>query len=573
MSTKTYPRVFLSDDFVANSFEAIESAYQELLDRDISTKETLEQWCRDWSEVDSVVAEESSRRYVQNTCFTEDPQVKARYMEWLKEIQPGLKKIGFDMDRKFIASPALDQMDQTEFGMWIRSVKNSVELFREENIPLQTEENELEANYDEVIGGMTVDFDGETRTLPYMGRILQETDRDRREQAFRLVNSRIMQDEEKIQDIFDRQLKLRHQMALNCGVDNYRTLRFRQLERFDYGPDECLQFHDSIEKVVLPLVRERLERRREQMGLEKLRPWDTSVDPMGRSPLRPLEKGTELIDGCRQVFSKVHPDLEGMFNILIDGDLLDLESRKGKAPGGYQACFHEIRKPFIFMNAAGKQGDVETLLHEGGHAFHSIESRDHTLIANRSAPIEYCEVASMAMELLGAPHLDVFYGAGEEVNRARIDHLEGIIHLFPWVAMIDSFQHWLYTHPGHSREERKETWVGIMDRFGTDQIDWTGIEEIRAHRWMRQSHLFGVPFYYVEYAIAQLGALQVWRNHRNDADEAIRMYRNGLSKGNTVTLPQLYEETGIKFDFSFENLSDLIGMVREEIENMEGAGV
>ena len=296
MNETTYPREFLDTEFAADNFEKIESAYQQLLERDISTKETLEQWCRDWSEVDSVVAEESSRRYVQNTCYTEDPQVKARFMEWLKDISPGLKKISFELDRKFMASPALDQLDQAEFGMWIRSVKNSVELYREENIPLQTEEKELDAKYDEVIGAMTIDFDGETRTLPYMGRILEETDRDRREKAFRAVNERILQDEDQIQTIFDRQLELRQQMALNCGMDNYRTLRFSQLERFDYGPEECLQFHDSIEKVVLPLIRERSERRREQLGLDQLRPWDSAVDPMGRSPLRPLEKGTDLID-------------------------------------------------------------------------------------------------------------------------------------------------------------------------------------------------------------------------------------------------------------------------------------
>ncbi|NCG57209.1 MAG: M3 family oligoendopeptidase, partial [Proteobacteria bacterium] len=282
MSDSTYPRQFLPADFTASSFEAIEKIYKGLLERDLSTKDLLEQWCRDWSEVDSVIAEESSRRYVKNTCFTEDPDVKARFMEWLKDIAPGLKKISFDMDRKFIDSPALSELDTAEFGMWIQSVRNSVELFREENIPLQTEEKELDAKYDEVIGAMTVEFDGETRTLPYMGRILEETDRDRREQAFRAVNDRILQDQDQIQTIFDRQLDLRQQMAVNCGLDNYRSLRFRQLERFDYGPEECLQFHESIEKVVMPLIKDRLERRREQMGLEKLRPWDTAVDPMGR---------------------------------------------------------------------------------------------------------------------------------------------------------------------------------------------------------------------------------------------------------------------------------------------------
>ncbi|MBT6542125.1 MAG: M3 family oligoendopeptidase [Planctomycetes bacterium] len=571
MEKTAFPRQFLNEEFSADSLEAIEAIYTDLLTREIDNPDSLLAWCSEWSEIDSVLAEEGARRFVQHTCFTKDEEIDARYKEWIEKIRPGLKKIMFDMDRKFIASPALDSLPTEKFGSWIKSVRNSVELFREDNIPLQTEESKLDAEYDKVVGAMTVEFDGETRTIPYMGRILQETDRDRRESAFNAIWDRFGQDNDKIQDIFDRQLQLRHQMALNTGLDNYRTLRFRQLERFDYGPEQCMQFHDSIEKVILPLVKERAAKRRESLGVEKLRPWDSSVDPKGRSPLRPLEGGTSLVDGCSQIFGQVHPDLAKMFSLLIDGDLLDLDSRKNKAPGGYQYNFEEIRVPFIFMNAAGKQGDVETLLHEGGHAFHSIESRHHDLIANRGAPIEFCEVASMAMELLGAPHLDVFYKDPAQVTRARIEHLEGVISLFPWVAMIDSFQHWLYTNPGHSRDQRTSNWLAIMDRFGTNEMDWSGLEQIRSSRWMRQSHLFGVPFYYIEYAIAQLGALQVWRNHRKDPDGAIQNYRAGLALGNTRSLPELYEGAGIRFDFSQEMLEDLIGMVREEIDSLESS--
>ncbi len=571
MEKTAFPRQFLNEEFSADSLEAIEAIYTDLLTREIDNPDSLLAWCSEWSEIDSVLAEEGARRFVQHTCYTNDEEITALYMEWIEKIRPGLKKIMFDMDRKFMASPALDSLPTEKFGSWIKSVRNSVELFREDNIPLQTEESKLDAEYDKVVGAMTVEFDGETRTIPYMGRILQETDRDRREAAFRAIWDRFGQDNDKIQDIFDQQLQLRHQMALNTGLDNYRTLRFRQLERFDYGPEQCMQFHDSIEKVILPLVKERAAKRRESLGVDQLRPWDSSVDPKGRSPLRPLEGGTPLVDGCSQIFGQVHPDLAKMFSLLIDGDLLDLDSRKNKAPGGYQYNFEEIRVPFIFMNAAGKQGDVETLLHEGGHAFHSIESRHHDLIANRGAPIEFCEVASMAMELLGAPHLDVFYKDPAQVTRARIEHLEGVISLFPWVAMIDSFQHWLYTHPGHSRDQRTSTWLAIMDRFGTHEMDWSGLEHIRASRWMRQSHLFGVPFYYIEYAIAQLGALQVWRNHRKNPEGAIQNYRAGLSLGNTRSLPQLYEGAGIRFDFSQEMLEDLIGMVREEIDSLESS--
>jgi oligoendopeptidase F len=571
MEKTAFPRQFLNEEFSADSLEAIEAIYTDLLTREIDNPDSLLAWCSEWSEIDSVLAEEGARRFVQHTCFTNDEEIDARYKEWIEKIRPVLKKIMFDMDRKFIASPALDSLPTEKFGSWIKSVRNSVELFREDNIPLQTEESKLDAEYDKVVGAMTVEFDGETRTIPYMGRILQETDRNRRESAFNAIWDRFGQDNDKIQDIFDRQLQLRHQMALNTGLDNYRTLRFRQLERFDYGPEQCMQFHDSIEKVILPLVKERAAKRRESLGVEKLRPWDSSVDPKGRSPLRPLEGGTSLVDGCSQIFGQVHPDLAKMFSLLIDGDLLDLDSRKNKAPGGYQYNFEEIRVPFIFMNAAGKQGDVETLLHEGGHAFHSIESRHHDLIANRGAPIEFCEVASMAMELLGAPHLDVFYKDPAQVTRARIEHLEGVISLFPWVAMIDSFQHWLYTNPGHSRDQRTSNWLAIMDRFGTNEMDWSGLEQIRSSRWMRQSHLFGVPFYYIEYAIAQLGALQVWRNHRKDPDGAIQNYRAGLALGNTRSLPELYEGAGIRFDFSQEMLEDLIGMVREEIDSLESS--
>lgn len=564
-----YPRRYLEMEFKPTDLDSIQEVYGALLEREIADLESLESWCRDWSEVDSTIAEEGARRFVQHTCYTDDAEVTEKYMEWIEKIQPILKKISFDMDRKFIASPAVDQLPEQEFGMWVKSVRNGVELFRDENIPLQTEETKLDASYDETIGAMSIEFDGETRTLPYMGRILEETDRDRREQAFRATWDRVLADEDKIQGIFDRQVELRHQMALNAGFDDYRALRFRQLERFDYEPKDCLEFHDSIESVILPLVKERLQKRKEMLGVDSLRPWDTAVDPQGRAPLRPLEGGVNLVEGCRQIFTKVHPDLDQMFRILIDGDLLDLDSRSGKAPGGYQCTYHEIRKPFIFMNSAGKQGDVETLLHEGGHAFHFIESRDLELIANRGAPIEFCEVASMAMELLGNPYLDVFYDDEAQITRARIEHLEGIISLFIWVAMIDSFQHWIYTNPGHSRDERKASWLAIMDRFNTGVMDWSGIEEIRAHRWLRQSHLFGVPFYYVEYAMAQLGALQVWRNHRQDPDNAIRLYREGLSLGNTRSLPELYEAAGVRFDFSRNILEELMMMVREEIDTLE----
>lgn len=564
-------RTYLAVDFSPTDLPAIERVFDELGSRPIESAAALERWCRDYSELLACLHEESSRRFVDHTCHTDIPAVKARYMEWVERFRPAIKKAAFLLDRKLAESPHAGKLPRGEFAIWLRSVKNSNELFREQNIPLETEETKLEAEYHELIGAMTVEFDGGTRTLPYMGRVLEETDRTRREAAFRSIWERFLRDEVAIDAIFDRQLALRAEMARNAGFPDFRAYRFRQLERFDYTPEDCLEFHDAIEHVAVPLVKKRHERRRELLGLDRLRPWDSSVDPEGRPPLRPFDGATALVDGCRTIFERVHPALGGHFQVLIDHQLLDLESRKGKAPGGYQAQFQEVRRPFIFMNAAGLQGDVETLLHEGGHAFHSLESKHHDLTPNRDSPIEFAEVASMSMELLGVPHLGVFYRTEEEVRRARIDHLEGIIDLFPWVAMIDGFQHWVYTHPGHTRAERREAWLERMDRFATGLVDWSGFEEVRANRWKRQAHLFGQPFYYIEYAIAQLGSLQVWRNYRQDPDQAIADYRAGLSLGNTRPLRELFAAAGIRFDFSRENLEDLLTLVHAEIESLEGS--
>jgi len=564
-------RRYLAADFSPADLSSIERVLTELEGRAIASPDALERWCRDYSETLACLYEEGARRRVDHDCRNDDAPLKARYMEWIERIRPVLKQRTFLLDKKLAESPHAASLPKGEFSIWLRSVKNSIELFREENIPLETEDTKLEAEYDEIVGAMTVEFDGETRTLPYMGRVLEETDRSRREAAFRSIWGRFLVDSDRIDSIYDRELELRARIGANAGFADYRAFRFRQLERFDYTPDDCCVFHDAIEHVAVPLVRKRHERRRELLGLDRLRPWDTSVDPEGRAPLRPFAGAPELVSGCREIFERVDPALGKHFQVLIDHRLLDLESRKGKAPGGYQCQYQETRRPFIFMNAAGLQRDVETLLHEGGHAFHSLESKHHDLVPNRDSPIEFAEVASMSMELLGAPHLGVFYRTEDEVRRARIDHLDGIIALFPWVAMIDGFQHWVYTSPGHSHAERRDAWLELMDRFGTGLVDWSGFEEVRANRWKRQSHLFGAPFYYIEYAIAQLGSLQVWRNYRQDPGRAVADYRSGLSLGNTRPLRELFRAAGIHFDFSRENLEDLLTLVHAEIESLEGS--
>ncbi|HEY8966056.1 MAG TPA: M3 family oligoendopeptidase, partial [Candidatus Methylacidiphilales bacterium] len=464
------------------------------------------------------------------------------------------------------AKPAFEALP-AYYDVFRRGVATAVKLYREKNIPRETEAAKLCQSYQKISGAMTVTFDGQEQTLARMGRVQEETDRARREEAWKAVAARRLADREKLEEIFDGLLGLRGEIAQEAGFSETRAYFFEARERFDYTPDDCLRFHDAIEKQIVPLVREMQAERKAKLKVETLRPWDLAVDPAARPPLKPFATGDELFQKTDAIFGEVDPRLKGYFEILDKGGLVDLENRKGKAPGGYQANLPEARVPFIFMNAVGMQRDVETLLHEAGHAFHTLAAREQGLASYRNGiPIEFCEVASMSMELLGAPYLEKFYSP-EEAKRARRDHLEGIVKFFPWMAIVDGFQHWLYTHPGHSRAERKAAWLALMDRFGGIE-DWSGLgdlEEARAYLWHRQLHIFEYPFYYVEYGIAQLGALQVWSKAQENRKGAIDAYLRGLALGGSKPLPQLFEGAGIAFDFTEKTIAPLIAKVREEM--------
>jgi oligoendopeptidase F len=316
----------------------------------------------------------------------------------------------------------------------------------------------------------------------------------------------------------------------------------------------------------MPVVRELQAVRRQQLKLDTLRPWDLNVDPLNRPPLRPFEQVDRMVSSTQKIFDHLDRKMSAGFREMQDRCLLDLANRKGKAPGGYQYTLEEARLPFIFMNAVGLQRDVETILHEAGHAFHALATRDEDLHPYRSAPIEFCEVASMSMELLGNEFLEEFYAA-PEANRARRTHLENIIGLFPWIATVDAFQHWIYTHPGHTRAERSAAWVDLMKRFGGD-VHWNGHENVRANLWHRQPHIFTSPFYYVEYGIAQLGALQVWWNSRKDKPRAINDYHRALALGGSRPLPELFEAAGCRFAFDRETIKPLVTLVRGELAKL-----
>jgi len=530
------------------------------------TPQDLERWLLDWSELSAALDEEGTRRYIAMTCHTENAEAERAYLHFVEQIEPPLKPRRFKLEQLYLAHPVRGQLPEARYAVLERNTRVHYELYRAENVPLETEEAIRCQQYQKLVGSLTVPFRGEERTLAQMARYLEEPDRPLRQEAWELVTNRRLEEAEKFADLFDHLVKLREQIAANAGFANYLEYAFRARGRFDYTPEDCVAFHAAIEQEIMPLLRELQATRRRQLGLSGLRPWDLAVDPLNRPPLRPFDQVETMVSGSQRIFDRLDPSLGQSFRQMRERHLLDLDNRKGKAPGGYQSTLAEARLPFIFMNAVGLQRDVETMLHEAGHAFHAWATREEDLFAYREAPIEFCEVASMSMELLGQECLEAFYAAPER-QRARRDHLEGIVEIFPWIATVDAFQHWIYTHPGHSRAERLAAWVTLMDRFG-GEVDWSGSESARGHLWHRQLHIFIHPFYYVEYGIAQLGALQVWANAKQDRSGALQHYRRALALGGSRPLPELFRAAGCQFDFRASTVRPLVGLLRAELERL-----
>ncbi len=562
-------RRFVPGDLDVADWARLEPLYHDLLDRPLDSPAELERWLADLSELSAVVREYGARRSIDQSCHTDDPEIENRYLEFITGIEPKIKPWFFKLQRKYIECEHHKALKDSKFEVLTREWRVDVELFREENVALEAEEKTLNNTYDKLIGAMLVEFQGRERTLQQMARYQEEMDREVREQAWRVSEVRRLADCDAIDGVFENMLRLRRDIAKNAGLPGYRDFLWLSWKRFDYTPEDCHRFADAIESACVPIVKMLNEKRRTALGVDRLRPWDMAVDPEGLPPLRPFpaEDVSKLISGCRDIVGRIDPSLVKDYDRLKPGRNLDLDSRKGKRAGGYQASLPEVRQPFIFMNAAGMQADVRTMLHEAGHAFHYMWSNHEPVLFLQHAPIEFCEVASMSMELFADDYLDVFYN-DDESRRARFRHLEGIVRLFPWVATIDQFQHWLYTHPDHSHEERTSAWLRILDRFSDPAVDWTGLEEHRASMWQRQLHLFHVPFYYVEYAIAQLGALQIWKRYREDPKRALADYRAGLSLGGTRPLPELFQGAGIRFDFSEAVLRPLMEMVGEELQDL-----
>ena len=563
------PRTLVPDQIDLGDWNAVSPLFDELEKRlaDCSTVGELETWICTAGEVSAALDEEESKRHIAMTCHTDDLDAEKAFLHFVEKMEPQLKPRQFKLAKLLLDHPCRQELPVERYEVFDRDIALSVELFREENVPLETEEAKLKQQYQKLSGSLTVQFRGTEKTLVQMGVFLEETDRPVREEAWRLVSARRLKESDKFEKQFEEKLALREKIAANAGFENYRDYMFRKLGRFDYGPEDCEKFHAAVEAVIVPAVKALHAKRKEQLGVDKLRPWDVAVDPLNRRPLRPFEKVDQMIVRTQQVFDQLDPGLAGGFKTMRDLKLLDLDNRKGKAPGGYQSTLAEARLPFIFMNAVGVQRDVETMLHEAGHAFHALATQEEEVYSYRHAPMEFCEVASMAMELLGNEYLEEFYSP-EDADRARRTHLEGILTIFAWIATVDAFQHWIYTHPGHTRTERTQKWVELTERFGGD-VDWSGLEEERANLWQRQLHIFLCPFYYIEYGIAQIGALQVWANSRRDGPKALADYKAALALGGSRPLPELFERAGCRFQFDAEIFQPLVGMIEKELQNLD----
>jgi oligoendopeptidase F len=500
------------------------------------------------------------------TCDTQNKELEESFNYFCLQIQPNIQPYGDALNKKLLASPSLNELNQEKYHTYLRNVKKSIELFREENIPLQAELSVLQQQYGQITGAITVEVDGKEYTLQQAAKFLESKDRSKREEVFHKIQQRRLQEKDKLNELFDKLVAIRDTESKNAGFDNYRSYRFKELGRFDYTQEDCYAFQEAVKLHVLPLVSDIYKKKKTALGVEEFKPWDIEAQPEGIEPLHPFKTGEELLQKSIDCFNELHPFFGACLSKMREMKHLDLESRMGKAPGGYNCPLAESGAPFIFMNAAGQMHDVTTMLHEGGHAVHSFLAHHLELSGFKEYPMEIAEVASMTMELITMDYWDVFFDNEEDLKRAKQHQLERTITIFPWIAIIDKFQHWIYQNPSHTHDERTASWQTILKEFKDDVIDYTGLETYRGNAWQRQLHLFEVPFYYIEYGIAQLGAIGMWMQYKKNKNVAIENYCKALSLGGTKTLPELYNAAGLTFDFSPDKIKELMDFVRAEMK-------
>ena len=559
---------YLPKDFVLTDWASLEPYFKELSDRPIEDALGLEKWLKDLSELEAFISEDACWRQIKMTCDTTDKSLEEAFNFFCMEIQPKMQPYADALNKKLMACPFTQTLDKDTYFTYLRAVQKSIDLFRTENIAIQAELSVMQQQYGAIAGKMTITHEGQEYTLQQAAQFLESEDRNIRESVYRKIQERRLEDKTAMHDLFSSLIQKRHQVAVNAGFENYRDYKFVELGRFDYTKEDCYQFHEAVKLHVLPLIDKIYARKKQKLGLDVLKPWDTEAEPAGTKPLRPFTDGKDLYEKSVACFEQLHPFFADCLKKMNSLKHFDLESRKGKAPGGYNCPLAESGAPFIFMNAAGQMSDVTTMVHEGGHAIHSFLSHHLSLSAFKEYPMEIAEVASMSMELFSMDHWQSFFDNETDLNRAKEHQLERTITIFPWIAIIDKFQHWVYEHPAHTIEERTQTWTSILKEFSTGSIDYTGLDEFRAIGWQRQLHLFEVPFYYIEYGIAQLGAIGMWMQYQQNPSAALENYMNALALGGTKTLPELYQTAGIEFNFSPNYVKNLMDFTNAQLEKL-----
>ncbi len=562
------PRHFLPVSFQITKWEDLEPYFIQLDERNIDKITALEQWMKDASELEAVISEDVCWRQIKMTCDTENKELEEAFNFFMMEIQPRIQPWADKLNKKLIACPLTKDLDPKKYFTYIRNVKKNIDLYREENIPIQAELNVMQQQFGVIAGKMTVEVNGKEYTLQQAAKYLEDPDRKLREEVYRKISERRLQDKEDLNSLFTSLVTRRQQVAVNADFETYTDFRFAELGRFDYTKNDCYQFHEAVKLYVMPLVNHLYEAKRKKLGLDTLRPWDTDAEPLGVQPLRPFSTAAELTNKTVACFDQLDPFFGNCIRKMKEMGHLDLESRKGKAPGGYNCPLAESGAPFIFMNAAGQLDDVTTMVHEGGHAVHSFLAHELELNGFKEYPTEIAEVASMAMELFSMDKWEVFFDNPDELKRAKEQQLERVITIFPWIATIDKFQHWVYEYPLHTEAERNDKWFAILDEFTSPVIDVSGLDEYRRYAWQRQLHLYEVPFYYIEYGIAQLGAIGLWQQFKKDQGMALSNYTKALSRGGMATLPELFKTAGLSFDFSPGYIKDLMEFVKSEADKL-----
>ncbi len=565
---KKNPRTFLPAEFEVTTWENVAPFFKNLLDREIDSKEALELWLINMSELEAVVSEDACWRQIKMTCDTTDKKLEEAFTYFCLHIQPQIQQHADVLNKKLLQCSFIKDLNEKEYFTYLRSVAKNIELYKEENLAIQAELSVEQQKFGAITGAMMVQINNQEYTLQQAAKFLENEDRNVREEVYRKINDRRLIEVDTLNKLFDNLLEKRHTIATNAGCKNYIEYRFKELGRFDYTVKDCENFQQGVQQYVMPLVNKIYEAKKQKLQLDTLKPWDAEAEPKGTKPLQPFTNGKELLEKSILCFEQLNPFFADCLRKMEELKHFDLDSRKGKAPGGYNCPLAESGAPFIFMNAAGQMGDVTTMVHEGGHAIHSFLAHPLKLSGFKEYPMEIAEVASMAMELFSMDYWEVFFTDKMELKRAKLHQLERAITIFPWIATIDKFQHWLYNNPNHSVTERTENWLAISNEFNCPIIDTIGLENYRSNNWQRQLHLYEVPFYYIEYGIAQLGAIGMYMQYKQNKEKALENYCNALSLGGTRTLPELYETAGLEFDFSPEKIKVLIEFLDKEMAEL-----